>query len=79
MNRVALAASVADVVPPRPEVIETCLASLILEQRIGEDGVSRLRRYLSGWLAEIRRIHQQRALVHGDFNNRNTLLKAHPR
>jgi aminoglycoside phosphotransferase (APT) family kinase protein len=58
-----------------PEITGECLHSPVLEQRLGGIERDRLRNFVSGWLPEIRHLYQEKALVHGDFSNRNTIVK----
>jgi aminoglycoside phosphotransferase (APT) family kinase protein len=60
--------------PPRI-VSEHFLSSALLEQRIGAPLAERLRAFISGWLPWLNSLNQERALVHGDFNNRNTIVQ----
>lgn len=57
------------------EITGKCLHSPFLEQRLGGAERDRLVDFVSGWLPRIRHLYQDRALVHGDFNNRNTIVK----
>ena len=57
------------------EITKACLSSPILEQRLGGADRDRLGIFFSNWLPRIRHVYQQTALVHGDFNNRNTRIK----
>ncbi len=61
--------------PSRREITDACLSSPILEQRLGGAATDRLGVFFSGWLPRIRHLYQETALVHGDFNNRNTIVK----
>jgi len=58
----------------RQEINGACLDSPILEQRVGGADRDRLGIFFSNWLPRIRHLYQDRALVHGDFNNRNTIV-----
>jgi len=58
----------------RQEINGACLDSPILEQRLGGFDRDRLGIFFSNWLPRIRNLYQQTALVHGDFNNRNTIV-----
>jgi aminoglycoside phosphotransferase (APT) family kinase protein len=49
--------------------------SPLLEQRLGGREWSRLRDVVSRWWPRIAPLYQERALVHGDFNNRNSILR----
>jgi aminoglycoside phosphotransferase (APT) family kinase protein len=51
------------------------LNSPVLARRLGARDMERLGNFISGWLPEIGRLNEKNALVHGDFNNRNTLLR----
>jgi aminoglycoside phosphotransferase (APT) family kinase protein len=62
-------------VSARQEITGACLDSPVLEQRLGGADTDRLRIFFSEWLPRIRKLYQDRALVHGDFNNRNTIVK----
>ncbi|HMD50558.1 MAG TPA: phosphotransferase, partial [Bryobacteraceae bacterium] len=55
------------------ESFELSLASPILEQRIGR--TERLHDLLSRWRPRLRGLDASRTLVHGDFNNRNTIVR----
>ena len=68
-------ASLSGPVSARQEITGACLDSPVLEQRLGSAERDRLRVFFSGWLPRISYLYQERALVHGDFNNRNTILK----
>jgi len=59
----------------RQEINGACLDSPILEQRVGGADRDRLGIFFSNWLPRIRHLYQDRALVHGDFNNRNTIVQ----
>ncbi len=59
----------------RQEITEAGLNSPFLEQRLGGADRDRLGIFFSNWLPRIRHLYQQTALVHGDFNNRNTIVK----
>jgi aminoglycoside phosphotransferase (APT) family kinase protein len=58
---------------PRSE--DEYVNSPLLEQRMGVRETDRLRECLSGWMPRIHKLSEERALVHGDFNNRNTILR----
>ena len=60
---------------PISEIIEGYLNSPVLEQRLGAEERDRLRTFFSGWLSQLSSLDQQRSLVHGDFNARNTVVK----
>ena len=47
----------------------------LLEQRIGACQADRVRGALSRWQPRLDMLDEQRSLVHGDFNNRNTIVK----
>lgn len=71
-------AQVAGVAPgslPSRSISAETTNSPLLEQRLGRAATDELRAYLSGWLSRLRELNQNRALVHGDFNNRNTLIR----
>ncbi|HET9319147.1 MAG TPA: phosphotransferase [Bryobacteraceae bacterium] len=57
------------------EITDECLCSPVLEQRLGGAERDRLRDFVSVWLPQIRQLHQEKELVHGDFSNRNTIVK----
>lgn len=59
----------------RHAATDECLSTPVLEQRIGALERDRLRGFVSDWLPRIRHLYEERALVHGDFNNRNTVVK----
>jgi aminoglycoside phosphotransferase (APT) family kinase protein len=67
--------SLSGPVTARREITDECLNSPVLEQRLGSADRDRLRIFFSEWLPRIRHLYQDRALVHGDFNNRNTIVK----
>jgi aminoglycoside phosphotransferase (APT) family kinase protein len=54
--------------------VDEFLNSPILVRRVGARGIDRLQSFLVGWLPQIGYLHDDNRLVHGDFNNRNTLL-----
>jgi len=58
-----------------PEAAGECLNSPVLEQRLGSLRRDRLRDFVLSWLPRIRELNQDTTLVHGDFNNRNTIVK----
>jgi aminoglycoside phosphotransferase (APT) family kinase protein len=60
---------------PRPPLAAAMLNSPLLEQRLGWRERERLGGVLSRWWAEIGELYKDRTLVHGDFNNRNTILR----
>ena len=62
-------------VSARQEITNECLNAPVLEQRLGAARRDRLGIFFSNWLPRIRHLYQQTALVHGDFNNRNTIVK----
>ncbi len=66
--------SLSEPVSARQEITDECLNSPILEQRLGGFDRDRLGIFFSNWLPRIRNLYQQTALVHGDFNNRNTIV-----
>jgi fructokinase len=49
--------------------------SNLLEQRLGAWEINRLRAFVDAWWPWIQPLYADRALVHGDFNNRNTIVK----
>lgn len=51
------------------------LCSPIRERRLGQWETDRLRNFVFYWLPRIRSVYDDRVLVHGDFNNRNTIIK----
>ena len=57
-----------------PETAGELLNSPVLEQRLGGRGRDHLCDFIHEWLPRIRQLDQDRALVHGDFGNRNTLV-----
>lgn len=59
----------------RPEITDKCVDSPFLEQRLGAAARDRLHDFVSAWLPQIRHLYQEKTLVHGDFNNRNTIVK----
>jgi aminoglycoside phosphotransferase (APT) family kinase protein len=67
--------SLSGTVSARQEITGACLDSPVLEQRLGAADTDRLRIFFSEWLPRIRKLYPDRALVHGDFNNRNTIVK----
>jgi aminoglycoside phosphotransferase (APT) family kinase protein len=58
---------------PSPEELDVCLSSDILRARIGNSQRDRLEKYFSNWT--FHPLYRERGLVHGDFNNRNTLFR----
>ena len=69
------AVSISGPVSARREITGECLNSPVLEQRLGGQNRDRLGIFFAEWLPRIRHLYQARALVHGDFNNRNTIVK----
>jgi aminoglycoside phosphotransferase (APT) family kinase protein len=67
--------SLSGPVSANQKITDACLNSPILEQRLGAAERDRLRFFFSDWLPRIRHLYQETALVHGDFNNRNTIVK----
>jgi aminoglycoside phosphotransferase (APT) family kinase protein len=61
--------------PSRQEITDKCLCSPVLEQRLGGAEKHRLHSFVSAWLPEVRHLYREKTLVHGDFNNRNTIIK----
>jgi aminoglycoside phosphotransferase (APT) family kinase protein len=57
------------------EITDDCLYSPVLEQRLGGAKADRLRNFVTAWLPLIRLLYQEKALVHGAFSNRNTIVK----
>ena len=55
------------------ESFEQSLASPILKQRMGR--MEQLHDLLSRWRPKLRELDATRTLVHGDFNNRNTIVR----
>ena len=53
---------------------EQSLSSRVLIQRIGERERDRLQDFISGWLSQVTDLYEDNVLVHGDFNNRNTII-----
>jgi aminoglycoside phosphotransferase (APT) family kinase protein len=49
--------------------------SPILENRMGPEDRDRLCRFVSPWSPRMDQLYRERSLVHGDFNNRNTIVK----
>jgi len=60
---------------PASGTADEYLNSPLLEQRMGGREADRLREYIFGWMPRIHALSGERALVHGDFNNRNTIVK----
>ncbi len=60
---------------PASGTTDEYLKSPLLEQRMGGWETDRLREFLSPWMPRIQALSGEQALVHGDFNNRNTILK----
>jgi aminoglycoside phosphotransferase (APT) family kinase protein len=54
---------------------EQSLNSPVLIQRIGERERDRLQDFISGWQPQVRDLYDDKVLVHGDFNNRNTIIR----
>ena len=57
------------------EIMDNCLNSAVLERRLGSAESDRLRDFVSSWLPQIRKLDKDAALVHGDFSNRNTIVR----
>src|ERR1700733_13994695 len=55
--------------------VDEFLNSPVLARRIGARELDRLQSFLVGWVPQIGCLHEDNRLVHGDFNNRNTLLR----
>ena len=75
LQTISLGRSVSAGLASCQEITDECLSPAILEHRLGGAKRDRLREFVFGWLPQIRHLYQERALVHGDFNNRNTLVK----
>jgi aminoglycoside phosphotransferase (APT) family kinase protein len=60
---------------PRPAITNAMLSSPLLEHRLGCRERDRFGELLSRWWPEIGALYGDRTLVHGDFNNRNTILR----
>jgi aminoglycoside phosphotransferase (APT) family kinase protein len=67
--------SLSEPVSGRREITGECLNSPVLEHRLGGTDRDRLGVFFSAWLPRIRHLYHDRVLVHGDFNNRNTIVK----
>ncbi|HUK90800.1 MAG TPA: aminoglycoside phosphotransferase family protein, partial [Blastocatellia bacterium] len=61
---------------PMPELLDKCLQSPVVERRLGITEKDRLGTYLYKWKPRLMTLDEKDSLVHGDFNARNTLLKA---
>jgi hypothetical protein len=59
---------------PSPVLHAECLSAPLLQKRLGADNVRRLREWHGAWSPTLSQICQQSSLVHGDFNNSNTLF-----
>ena len=69
-------AQLQTVAPPRalaPRRNENLNAPL-LKDRIGSRQYDRLHNYMADWASRFAELCDSRSLVHGDFNNRNTLV-----
>jgi len=76
LQRISFALPVpAGPMSPVEVVAAKCLASPVLGQRLGVAGRDRLYQFVSEWLPMLRHLDQDRALVHGDFSNRNILVR----
>jgi fructokinase len=51
------------------------LDSEFLEQRLGARDLDRLRAFVDAWWLQLQPLYSGRTLLHGDFNNRNTIVK----
>jgi aminoglycoside phosphotransferase (APT) family kinase protein len=60
---------------PRPAISDDCFNSPLLEQRLGGRERDGLREAVSRWWPQLHSLYEERALVHGDYNNRNTILR----
>ena len=58
-----------------PEDTGECLQSALLLERVGGRQRDRLHEFLAPWWQRIQELNAARTLVHGDFNNRNTILR----
>jgi aminoglycoside phosphotransferase (APT) family kinase protein len=59
----------------RPEIDESSLNETLLGERLGAHELTLLQDFLRTWKPRICELYQARFLVHGDFNNRNALLR----
>lgn len=55
--------------------VDDFLGSPVLASRVGTREMDRLQSFLAGWLPQIGCLNNEKKLVHGDFNNRNTILR----
>jgi len=55
--------------------VDEFLHSPTLRTRLGARGIDELSNFLSVWRAELASLNKVNSLVHGDFNNRNTILR----
>lgn len=57
------------------QISDDWLNSIVLEQRLGRYARDRVSAFISGWLPELKSLNEKHALVHGNFNSRNTIIK----
>ena len=58
-----------------PQIIEDCLASLTFQSHVPSTVAEKIQTMTCCWADRLASLDRECALVHGDFNNRNTLVR----